>query len=839
MVYEKEYLKNIRFPLGGIGSGSISLCGNGELCDFEIFNRPNKNTKNGYSHFAIRAEASGKTYTKVLQGDTVSNLMGESMQSEFKGYGFGPQVGTMAGFPHFSEVRFEGRFPIAELDLADGDFPGKVRLTAFNPFIPHKELESSLPLGFFIWEIENTGKEDIEYSIALSLCNPSEKSVNLAFEKAGVRGIFMKDGEKSPEEIGYTDISIATDCPRGACQEYWYRGGWQDNATVFWNNFSSGEMRPRRYEDIGSCDHGTVSGSVKIPSGEKRTVRFVIAWNTPVQYNYWEPCRDGEGRDVTWLNYYRTVFENSESSAVFGLQRLDALYEETLKFTNALHGSTMPKAAVDAVASNLSVLKSPTVLRLEDGDFWAWEGVHERAGSCEGSCQHVWNYAYAMPFLFPRLERTLRETTMKYGLADSGETAFRIPLPRGREYKKFRPCVDGQFGEVIKCYREWKISGDNEWLCRHSESIFKMLEFAWSEENKDMWDRNKDGVLEGRQHHTLDMELFGPTAWLQGFYLLALSLGAQMAEALGDYDRAKTYREIYARGREFTNNELFTGEYFSSKIDIKDKSVIDKFGAEEYWNAEDGEIKYQIDGGSIIDQMLGDFHANILGAPEIFDKEKKLTALKSMYKYNYKPTMREVANMWRNFAVNDESGTIICAYPEGVRKPAIPIPYCEETMTGFEYALAALMISEGMIGEGERLVQAVRDRYDGKARNPYNEIECGSNYARSMSSFALLPIYSGFSFDMTRRFIGFSPIGGVGEFLWSVGDSWGTVSISERKASLLVYGNPLKLSSFGLPSGKSCSRVECDGAPVEFEENGGVVYFSDGVEIKGVIELYF
>ena len=170
--------------------------------------------------------------------------------------------------------------------------------------------------------------------------------------------------------------------------------------------------------------------------------------------------------------------------------------------------------------------------------------------------------------------------------------------------------------------------------------------------------------------------------------------------------------------------------------------MTDAFNADNYWNDESEEIKYQVAEGCIIDQMLADWHAAIIGEREIFDRDKKGRALESLYKYNFKPSMREVANMWRNFALNDESGTVICSYPDSAKLPAIPISYCEECMTGFEYALAGLMLANGYIDEGCAMVKAVRDRYDGERRNPWNEIECGSNYARSMASFALMPICS-------------------------------------------------------------------------------------------------
>ncbi len=67
MRYQNEKTKQISFPLGGIGTGSIGLAGNGELRDWEIFNRPNKNSRNGYSHFAIKAATKDGSITRVLQ----------------------------------------------------------------------------------------------------------------------------------------------------------------------------------------------------------------------------------------------------------------------------------------------------------------------------------------------------------------------------------------------------------------------------------------------------------------------------------------------------------------------------------------------------------------------------------------------------------------------------------------------------------------------------------------------------------------------------------------------------------------------------------------------------
>ena len=41
--------------------------------------------------------------------------------------------------------------------------------------------------------------------------------------------------------------------------------------------------------------------------------------------------------------------------------------------------------------------------------------------------------------------------------------------------------------------------------------------------------------------------------------------------------------------------------------------------------------------------------------------------------------MRDFVNPWRLFAYNDDGGTVICTYPEGVKKPKNPIPYSKKS----------------------------------------------------------------------------------------------------------------------------------------------------------------
>ena len=95
-----------------------------------------------------------------------------------------------------------------------------------------------------------------------------------------------------------------------------------------------------------------------------------------------------------------------------------------------------------------------------------------------------------------------------------------------------------------------------------------------------------------------------------------------------------------------------------------------------------------------------------------------------------------------------------------------------------------ISFKRGFIKEGQEVVEAIRERYDGEKRNPWNEFECGSNYARSMASYALLLAYSGFVFDMTRHLIGFNPVIDDIPFrvFWSLDSGWGIFERAQDKS---------------------------------------------------------
>jgi uncharacterized protein (DUF608 family) len=834
-LYRGARTREISFPLGGIGTGCIGLAGNGRLIDWEIFNRPSKGSTNGFSHFAIRAEERGEVIeARVLNGDLQPPYSGELGKPTWSSFGWGPSREYLTGLPHFRGVEFRGEYPIALLRFVESQFPGRVRLLAFNPFIPLDEEDSGIPAAFFEFEVENPTRRALGYTLCGTLKNPLPKNNLHQVQRAGGLSLLhLRSDAFGGGEPEAGDLCLGTDASRTSCQGYWYRGAWFDSLEVFWRDFTRpGRLKQREYapDQAGEGNHASLAAHLELKPGQRGRVRFVIAWNFPNCQNYWNlkagECASRCGVSATWKNYYATRFADARASARYGLKHWDRLYAQTAAFKEALFSSDLPPAALDAVSANLSILKSPTAMRLEDGTFYGWEGCHPSAGCCEGSCTHVWNYAQALAFLFPRLERSMRQADYRYNLREDGGMPFRLQLPLGVEASRFRPCADGQFGGVLKVYRDWKLSGDSQWLRELWPLVRRSLEFAWSPANEDQWDPERTGVLWGRQHHTLDMELFGPNAWLTGFYLGALKAGAQMAAFVGEEGKAAEYQALFARGKAWADAHLFNGEYYQQQIDLKDRGAAARFGAEQaYWSEEHGELKYQIGQGCGLDQVLAQWHANLYGLGEVFDPGQARRALRAIFRYNFAQPLRDHYNPCRVYALNDEGGLVICAWPQGRPKPMIPLTYAQETMNGFEYAAAIQMIQSGLVREGMRAVAAVRRRYDGERRNPWNEFECGSNYARSLASYALLNAFSGLRFDLVNGSLGFDPVHLVrGRFncFWCLGTGWGLVKMGPGRAAVEVRQGKLELRVLELPflKGRPVRRMALGGQQVDLVQEG-------------------
>jgi hypothetical protein len=476
---------------------------------------------------------------------------------------------------------------------------------------------------------------------------------------------------------------------------------------------------------------------------------------------------------------------------------------------------------MDAVSSQISILKTTTCLRLEDGTFYAWEGCNPDSGCCQGTCTHVWNYAQALPWLFPSLARSVREADYAFNQQLDGHMTFRMPLPLGTPSDAtFHAAADGQMGGVLKVYREWLICGDDEWLRALWPSVKKALEYAWL-----YWDRDRDGVMEGVQHNTYDIEFYGPNTMMGSLYLGALRAAEEMARHLGDEGSASEYRRLFETGRQIMDATLFNGEFYVQDVrpEAQTQSSHDaniSMGGQ----APDPEMpdypKYQYGAGCLSDQMIGQWYARMLNLGDLFDPEQVRKTMASIFRYNWKGDLSGHANPQRIYAVNDEAGLLLATWPRGGR-PALPFVYSDEVWCGIEYQVASHLIYEGLVEEGLAIVKGLRERHTGVRRNPWNEFECGNHYARSMASYALLLALSDLAYSAPTKTLSFAPRVYPEDFacFFSLGSGWGMVKQSFGKgtmrATVEIHSGQLTLRQLGIGFEAPAPRVTLGGLPID------------------------
>jgi non-lysosomal glucosylceramidase len=209
---------------------------------------------------------------------------------------------------------------------------------------------------------------------------------------------------------------------------------------------------------------------------------------------------------------------------------LDSLEKRTVDFVRDFCDSDLPDPVKESALFNVSTLRSQTCFQTPDGHLFGFEGCATQRGCCHGSCTHVWNYEVATPFLFGALARSMREIEFAHATDDQGLMSFRVGLPLGRARHFGKAAADGQMGCLLKIYREWQLSGDDQFLRSLWPQVRKALEFCWIPGG---WDADRDGVMEGCQHNTMDVEYYGPNPQMEFWYLGALRAAEEMARHMG------------------------------------------------------------------------------------------------------------------------------------------------------------------------------------------------------------------------------------------------------------------------------------------------------------------
>lgn len=789
-------LAMISFPLGGIGAGSVGLGGRGQLRDWEIFNRADSGNELAYAFPSIWVEIEGQ--------EPVTHVLEARIETPYQGQD-GLGANNAPGLSRLQGATFTGEFPTAYIAFHDDRFPLQITLEAGTPFIPLDADASGLPVAALHYRVRNTGGKPVSVSIAYSVENPvkefkpantgdaahrkTDRRVSEWRRTNGIQGLAMSNPALAKEDTAYGTFALAVlDSGKGKVTglKGWPAGRWWNSPLLFWDDFSSdGELGPEPAEPSAV---GAVCLKQTIPPGAVANYSFLLAWHFPNRTPErcgWEAPKGHEHAVIG--NWYSSRFSDAWAAAEYAATHLPRLEARTAAFAAAVRESTLPSPVKEAAMSNLSTLVSTTCFRTADGAFHGFEGVNDKIGCCFGNCTHVWNYETATAHLFPELSHSLRRSAFGYSMDERGAMYFRQLLPDGIERFGFA-AADGQMGQIIKVYLDWQLSGDQEFLKEFWPKAKRALEFAWIAGG---WDANRDGVFEGVQHNTYDVEFYGPNPLCSIYYLGALRAAEEMARAAGDSESAAEYRRIFESGRRWLDANLFNGEYYIQKIEGRAVDSIAK-GLRSGMGADNPEQpQFQVGDGCLVDQLLGQYLADVCGLGTLVDTAHLQKTLDAIYRYNHKPHLYEHDTVQRTFALNDEAALVICDYGKGQR-PKIPFPYYAEVMTGFEHSTACLMLFRGMVDRGLECINDIRRRYDGVRRNPWDEAECGHHYARAMASWSGVLALSGFQYRGAERHLSVAPRIEHPQFrsFWSAGTGWGVFSLAgharDRRLSIAV-----------------------------------------------------
>jgi non-lysosomal glucosylceramidase len=550
--YDEHHISKVAMPVGGIGTGTVSINGRGSLVDWEIMNRPGKGFStvtpgNDAPFFAIHIQDGEKTYTK--------GLMGPLLDHEYEHMEGRPV--DHHGIPRFEKANFDAAYPFGVVNLSDNELPVEVKIKTFNPLIPRDADASGIPIAILRYEVSNKTDKPITVSVCGSIRNfigkdgskfhydwkgdkifeGAVKNTNEFRSDANFKGIFFQPGEVDKADPAWGTIALTTDAASGiSYRTSSVRNDWSNSVLDFWDDFSDDGKLTEKTEQADNDPMASLAVQQKIPANGTHVFQFFLTW--------YFPNRMAWAKEVVG-NYYTTQYTDAWDVIAKTYPDLNNLEQKTLDFVNAFINSDFPEEVKEAALFNLSTLRSQTVFRIKSGHMMGWEGCMDVNGSCAGSCTHVWNYEQATAFLFGDLAITMRDVEFNFATRKDGGMAFRAALPLITN-QTGGTAADGQMGTIMKMYRDWQLSGDTEFLKKSWPNVKNALSFAWLENS---WDANADGVMEGSQHNTMDVNYSGPNPQMQFWYLGALKAAEKMAVALNDTEFAEEVCENISVGQ--------------------------------------------------------------------------------------------------------------------------------------------------------------------------------------------------------------------------------------------------------------------------------------------------
>ncbi len=787
-IFSDKNLTFVGFPLGGIGAGMYNVEGNGSFSGFSIRNAPDTNLEPTlFSAITVKGENNKSRVIEApvpkykIFGGALSPLQGKPKNDLNITKANGSQ-GKTYGLPRFKSAQFYSEFPFANIAFADEKFPLDTSLRAWSPFCPTDADDSSYPFAIIEYTFKNNTDKPIDAVYYYSSMNFMAVDTEGYYVSGSDNGFTLSQDGAADKPWIEGHFSAFIDDEDVKVNTALFRGGWFDALTMLWNDIEAGRAIHKasdgkifkHHEHTGSNVPGaSLAVEFVLQPGQSKTITLNTCWYVPhsalrIGHDF-EDCKDGASAccakavDLSLKRYrpwYSGVFSCIGEVSEYLSKNRSRLYEKSRRFTDAFYGMSLPSEIIEAVAANLTIIKSPTILRQTDGKLWAWEGCCDSCGCCSGSCTHVWNYAQAICHLFPELERTMRQTEFVDSQDEKGHQNFRAALPIGKCDHDFHAASDGQLGGIMKLYRDFLICGDVEWLRSFWQAAISSINYCTA-----TWDKKCEGVLREPHHNTYDIEFWGVDGMCTSFYLGALKAMVEMGKVLGE--DTSEYEALLGKGLKYIDENIYNGEYYYHQVEWEtleaklpsegDTALNDKISPEAAELLKKYGPKYQYGTGCISDGVLGFWLSQVSGLGAVGNKDRIKSHLNSVYKYNFKTDLTEHANPQRpGYCMSDEAGLLLCTWPHG-NKPALPFVYSDEVWTGIEYQVASHLIYMGETQKGLEIVKTTRSRYDGSVRNPFDEYECGHWYARALASYALIEALAGITYNAYTKTLKIEP----------------------------------------------------------------------------------
>lgn len=810
-------------PLGGIGTGSVALGADGGLRQWQLHNIGNHLGELPNSFFCVRATRTEPPVdvVRILQAPPpeVSGrtpLVNDDMVPDWQRRLLDRHRGVDA-------TTWRGVYPFGEIEYADAVLPVDVSLEAFNPLVPLDASTSGIPAALFTFTVRNPGDIAVHGWLGGTLQNdvggdgitPADGSrgaryggnTNRLRRRDGWTRLLMENLSLRADEPAAGQMVLAADSATAPVAAQWSEPAEflaflhgrvpvvSDDRLRVAPHLPDAQRSGPQPVTAPSPAGSTWAGGIVVPfvlgPGERRQIRFLVAWHFPNRYVDFEqfgPRHPEWGASRFFLgNEYGRRYLDAEAVADDVAARWDELHACSRRWTDTLLDTSLPLELAERMAAQAVPLRTPTSLRTADGRFYGFEGVlgastamwaGDIGGSCPLNCTHVWNYAQAPARLFPDLERNMRETEFDVMQAPEGYLPHRVIVPTylpqlwdvpigGPD----EPALDGMLGTVLKTYREVRHGADSQWLARYWPNLVRLLEHISAK-----WDPDATGVLRGIQPSTHDIDLRGVNSFMGTLWLAALRAAEEMALLVGDSDRATGWRERFERGRAEYDRLLWNGRFYVQVLDP------------------DEPREFQWEGGCLSDQLIGQWWAHQLDLGYVLPAEHVRIALRSVVRYNLRTDFHDFDHPFRVYADGADTGLLMCSWPDGGR-PEVPTRYADEVWSGIEYQVASHLRHEGFFDEAERILHGLWARHDGRKRNPYNEIECGDHYARSLAGWSVLEAYTGQQFDAVTRSLRLRPSPGDGEWVvpFVIDGGWGRIRVAERTARVEVAHGRLEL----------------------------------------------